>query len=147
MTRTGLVIDIVGDNPRRASVTLTSAQLPSRSSVDWKRDGAKLVLVTSRASWCARMLELWAIFSCMANAAGLCLHHGRHLLTVSSLPVPTVPVRPRHHHLQLPVNCGFRLVASALPKISMGVLSDNVNARRRRQKAESSGTSATAAPQ
>ena len=128
LTEAGLVIDIVGDNRGRADVGDVNfrVQLPARSSVDLETRRGNISVSNIQGDlvrahvWTSGDIQLYGVNASRvfaSNTTGDVFFDGEFAsggTYVFKSGQGTIT-------LQLPVNCGFRLVASApAKKISMG---------------------------
>jgi Toastrack DUF4097 len=128
MTEAGLVIDIVGDNRGRADVGDVNfrVQLPSRSSVDLETRRGQISVSNVQGElvrahvWTSGDIQLYGVNAARVfatNTTGDIFFDGEF----ASGGTYEFKSGRGTITLQLPVNCGFRLVASApAKKISMG---------------------------
>jgi hypothetical protein len=128
MTEAGLVIDIVGDNRGRADVGDVNfrVQLPSRSSVDLETRRGQISVSNVQGElvrahvWTSGDIQLYGVNAARVfatNTTGDIFFDGEF----ASGGTYEFKSGRGTITLQLPVNCGFRLVTSApAKKISMG---------------------------
>ena len=127
-TESGLVIDIVGDNRGRADVGDVNfrVQLPARSSVDLETRRGQISVSNVQGElvrahvWTSGDIQLYGVNAARvfaSNTTGDIFFDGEF----ASGGTYEFKSGQGTITLQLPVNCGFRLVASApAKKISMG---------------------------
>ena len=128
LTESGLVIDIVGDNRGRADVGDVNfrVQLPARSSVDLETRRGQISVSNLQGDlvrahvWTSGDIQLYGVNATRvmaSNTTGDIFFDGEF----ASGGTYEFKSGQGTITLQLPVNCGFRLVASApAKKISMG---------------------------
>jgi len=128
MTEAGLVIDIVGDNRGRADVGDVNfrVQVPARSSVDLETRRGQINVSNVQGDlvrahvWTSGDIQLYGVNAARvfaSNTTGDIFFDGEF----ASGGTYEFKSGQGTITLQLPVNCGFRLVASApAKKISMG---------------------------